>query len=132
MTRARVESVPADPRTARVLLAQAEEQLASARAPAVDNASAYTLVYQAVLKALIAVLLAQGARVTSGTGGHGVIISRAREHLPTLREKLRRVDFMRRTRHQLVYDVEEITDSERADGLTDARAVLDAVAERLA
>ena len=124
MTRARVERVPADAATARALVDQSESHLASARASGVDAESAYGLAYQAALKALIASLLAAGLRVTSGAGGHVVIIGEAQRLLDVPADTFDRLDRMRRTRHHLFYELDEVTASELDAGLTHADVIV--------
>jgi len=129
LNRARVDKVDADAVTARALVDQSRSHLASARATGVDAESAYCLSYQAALKALIATLLAAGLRVSAGAGGHIVIIDEAQRLLDLRAETSDRLDRMRRTRHHLFYELEEITDGELASGLADAEIVV-AAADR--
>jgi HEPN domain len=124
VTRARVEKIPADVATARALADQARSHLASARASGVDAESAYGLAYQAALKALIAALLAAGLRVTAGAGGHVVIITEAKPLVDVPGETFDRLDRMRRTRHQLFYELDEVTASELDAGLAHADAIV--------
>lgn len=129
MTRARAEKVTADPAAARRLLDQARRHMTSARADGVDAESAYGLTYQAALKAMIAVLTADGVRVTSGAGGHMVTLRETGTRLELDSSSLKRVDRMRRTRRTVFYDAGEISTQELAQALSDAATVL-AAAER--
>ena len=127
MTRARIEAVATDPPAAAKLLEQADRQLADAGSPGLSPESAYALAYQATLKGLIAALLAQGLRVSSGSGGHMVIIREAARVLGFERELSSRLDRMRRTRHATFYEVDEVSTAMVQSALADAAAVLDSV-----
>jgi uncharacterized protein (UPF0332 family) len=131
MTRARVERVEPDPDTAQQLLAQAREHLGSATAQGVDPQAGYGLCYQAALKAMVALLLSGGRRVTAGAGSHIVIIREALDELELSRATVNGIDHMRQARHRVFYDVLEITELEREGGLRDAATVIDAVGSRL-
>ncbi len=126
MTRARLQAVAADPAAAARLVEQARRQLADAEAPALSAESSYALTYQAVLKALIASLLAQGRRVSSGSGGHVVIIREGTRTLGLERELSSRLDRMRRTRHATFYDLDEVSAAMVRSALADATAVVEA------
>jgi len=125
MTRARVDAVAADPAAAAKLLQQAGRQLADARSSSLSPESAFALAYQAALKGLIAALLAQGLRVSSGSGGHVVIIREAARVLGFERELSSRLDRMRRTRHATLYEVDEVSAAMVQSALVDATAVID-------
>ena len=129
MTRAKVQHVEPDPVAATELLAQARSHLESARLDGIDSQSAYGIAYQAALKAMVATLLADGLRVGSGAGGHVVTIQRAGEHLDLDPAVASRVDHMRRTRHRVFYDGDEVSELELEGALTDADAVVAAAAE---
>ena len=126
MTRARVEGIAADPAAAVGLLDQARRQLVDAESPALSPESSYTLAYQAALKALIASLLAQGQRVSSGSGGHVVIIREGARALGLDQELSTRLDRMRRTRHATFYDLDEVSAGMVKSALADTAAVVEA------
>ncbi len=126
MTRARVEGVAADPAAAVRLLEQARRQLADAESPALSPESSFALAYQAALKTLIASLLAQGERVSSGSGGHVVIVREGTRALGLDRELSTRLDRMRRTRHATFYDLDEVSAAMVQSALADTAAVVEA------
>lgn len=124
MTRTHVQRVEADPLAAASLVEQASAHLRSARTEGVDAQSAYGLCYQAALKAMVAALLAAGQRVSSGAGGHVVTIREAESQLDLDRDVAARIDYMRRTRHRVFYDGDEVTELELEGALADAEAVV--------
>lgn len=132
MTRARPERVERDPARAKLLLRQASEHLASAHVAGVSAESAFALCYQAMLKAMVGALLAQGVRVTSGLAGHVVIIREASHLLDLDPQLVSRIDAMRRARNQLFYDVDEVTESQLSTALSDAKSAIDAAATTIA
>jgi hypothetical protein len=95
----------------------------------VDAQSAYGIAYQAALKAMVAALLADGLRVGSGAGGHIVTIKEAGERLDLDPAVASRIDHLRRTRHRIFYDGDEVSELELAGALEDASAVVAAAAE---
>ncbi len=126
MTDARVERVRPDQAAADRLIEQAEVHLASARLKGLDRESAYGICYQAALKGLVGVLLANGLRVTGGTGGHIVTIQEGAALLaldPATTDRLQR---MRRGRNRIFYGSREISETDLAGALADAKSVLDA------
>ena len=129
MTHAKVQQVEPDEAAAGELIAQAQTHLDSARIDGVDTQSAYGLAYQAALKAMVAALLANGLRVGSGAGGHIVTIQEARAQLDLDPAVASRIDHMRRTRHRVFYDGDEVSELELEGALSDAEAVLAAAAE---
>lgn len=131
MTRARGVDAPRDPVGAVRLLDQGRRTLASAGLEGVDADSGYGLAYQAALKAALALLRAHGRRVSAGSGGHVVVLAEAERLLPGHTDAVRRVDRMRRSRNQLVYDGEEVGDAERRQAVLDATVLLDLVATRM-
>jgi len=126
MTRARIEAVAADLVAAARLLEQARRQLTDAESPALSPESSYALAYQAALKALIASLLAQGQRVSSGSGGHVVSIREGARALGLDQELSTRLDRMRRTRHATFYDLDEVSAGMVKSALADTAAVVEA------
>jgi HEPN domain len=129
MTRAKVQRVEADLTAAAHLIEQSRAHLRSARVDGVDAQSAYGICYQAALKAMVAALVAEGRRVTSGAGGHVVTIQEAQARLDLDPSVLARIDHMRRTRHRVFYDGDEVSELELDGALDDAAAVVDAAAE---
>lgn len=129
MTRAKTQRVEPDSAAAAELIAQARAHLQSARIDGVDAQSAYGIAYQAALKAMVAALLADGTRVTSGAGGHIVTIQQAQIHLDLDPAVSSRIDHMRRTRHRVFHDGDEVSELELQGALTDADAVVAAAAE---
>ena len=129
MTRAKVQRVEPDRVAAAELIAQARTHLESARLDGIDAQSAYGIAYQAALKAMVAALLADGTRVTSGAGGHIVTIQEAQARLDLDPAVSSRVDHMRRTRHRVFYDGDDVSELELEGALRDAETVVAAVAE---
>jgi uncharacterized protein (UPF0332 family) len=129
VTRAKVQRVAPDRVAATELLAQARAHLGSARLDGIDAQSAYGIAYQAALKAMVATLLADGLRVGSGAGGHIVTIQQAGERLDLDPAVTSRVDHMRRTRHRVFYDGDEVSELELDGALADTEAVVAAAAE---
>lgn len=124
MTRSRIERVQPDADTAVRLLNQARRHLASAQAEGVDAESAYGLCYQAVLKALVATLTAAGKRASSGAGSHVVLLREAGRTLRLETALATRVDHMRRSRHGVFYEGDEISAAELRAALADATTVI--------
>ena len=131
MTRAKVQKVEPDRVAAAELIAQARAHLESARLEGVDAQSAYGIAYQAALKAMVAALLAGGLRVGSGAGGHIVTIREAGERLGLDPAVASRIDHLRRTRHRIFYDGDEVSELELEGALADAEAVVAAAAEAI-
>jgi uncharacterized protein (UPF0332 family) len=132
VTRAKVQRVEPDRVAAAELIAQARTHLESARLAGIDAQSAYGIAYQAALKAMVATLLSAGLRVGSGAGGHIVTIERAGAELDLDPAVASRIDHMRRTRHRVFYDGDEVSQLELDGALQDAQAVVAAAAEAVA
>lgn len=128
MTRAKIQRVEADAAAAAHLIEQSRAHLSSAHADGVDAQSAYGICYQAALKAMVARLLVDGLRVTSGAGGHIVTLQEAQDRLDLDPGVVARIDHMRRTRHRVFYDGDEVSELELDGALKDAAAVVDAAA----
>ncbi len=124
-----MQPVEPDRVAASELIAQARAHLESARLKGIDAQSAYGIAYQAALKAMVAALLADGLRVGSGAGGHIVTIKEAGERLDLDPGVSSRIDHMRRTRHRVFYDGDEVSELELDGALADAEAVVAAAAE---
>lgn len=131
MTRAKAQRVEPDRIAAADLIAQARAHLESARIDGVDAQSAYGIAYQAALKAMVAALLADGFRVGSGAGGHIVTIREAGERLDLDPAVAARIDHLRRTRHRVFYDGDEVSELELAGAVADAEVVVAAAAEAI-
>jgi uncharacterized protein (UPF0332 family) len=129
LTRAKVQKVVSDRVAASGLIVQARAHLESARLDGIDAQSAYGIAYQAALKAMVAALLADGLRVGSGAGGHIVTIKEAGERLDLDPAVAARIDHLRRTRHRVFYDGDDVSELELAGALADAEAVVAAAAE---
>jgi hypothetical protein len=119
---------------AKVMLAQASRYAASARLVLdSDPDGAYVLAYDAVRKALTAVLENQGIRPTS-RGGHIALIDAVRAQLdPPLGPTLRPADRMRSRRNRVEYpdaNVPPVTDGEVLETLPKVQAIL-ALAEKV-
>jgi hypothetical protein len=121
--------VSADTDAAARLVDQAERHLASAGAAGVDGESAFGLCYQAALKAMIA---ADGVRVSSGAGSHVVVLREARRRLVLGAATFDRIDLMRRTRHAVFYDADEVTAAELDAAKRDGRVLVEAAARFVA
>lgn len=128
MARAEVDVVRPDQRAAVALIQQARRQLQSALVEGVDAESSFGLSYQATIKALTGALIAVGRRVTAGESGHLVLIREARGRLGGDEALFDRLDRMRRTRHEVFYEVGEVSRRELDLAQRDARALIDLAA----
>lgn len=128
MTRAEVDAVRPDVAAAVTYIKQARQQLASARVEGVDAESSFGLAYQAAIKALNGALLASGPRVTAGEAGHLVLIREARGRLGGEQELFDRLDRMRRPRHRVFYEIDEVSSLELARAQQDADRLIDLAA----
>ena len=131
MTRAKAQRVEPDRIAAADLIAQARAHLESARIDGVDAQSAYGIAYQAALKAMVAALLADGLRVGFGAGGQIVTVREAAERLDLDPAAAARIDHLRRTRHRVFYDGDEVSELELEGAIADAEAVVAAAAEAI-
>ena len=128
MSRANVDLVHPDVGAAVAYVKQARQQLASARVDGVDAQSSYALSYQSAIKALTGALLADGRRVTAGESGHLVLIKEAKARMAGDESLFDRLDRMRRTRHDVFYELAEVSELELAGAQHDAHAIIDAAA----
>ena len=128
MTRASVDLVQRDVTAAVAFVKQARRQLARAQAAGVDPESSYALSYQASIKGLTGALLAVGRRVTAGESAHLVLIAEARSQIAGHETLFDRLDRMRRTRHDVFYELGEVSGLELKGALEDAAAIIDAAA----
>ncbi|MDR1077721.1 MAG: HEPN domain-containing protein [Propionibacteriaceae bacterium] len=86
------------------LLDQAAAHLITAReAAARDPEGAYSLVYDAARKALVALLENEGLRPTSRAGHHGIYLAVRAQLDPPLGQALRPFERMRRRRNEIEY-----------------------------
>jgi hypothetical protein len=128
MTRAEVDAVQPDLSAGVAFVKQARQQLNSAKIEGVDAQSSFGLAYQASVKALTGALIAVGRRVTAGEAGHLVLIGEARARIAGHDVLFDRLDRMRRTRHQVFYEIAEVSDYELGRALRDAEDVIDLAA----
>jgi hypothetical protein len=135
IARGELERVPASRDHAALLLGQAHQHLASARAIAgSDPTGAYQLLYDAARKALAAVLENQGLRATS-RGGHIAVLDAVSAQLdPPLGPILRPFDRLRRRRNQAEYPIADRPDFRAEDvdrDLPKVQEIVDAAAKVL-
>jgi len=129
LTRARLEPVEPDRVAAERLLARARASLEGAQLEGLNAEDGYGLCYQAALKAMIATLVAGGARVSSGAGGHVVLVDETSRRLSLGPEVTDRLHRMRRTRHGVFYEADEVSAVELQAALDDATSLVQAAAE---
>lgn len=129
MTRAEVDAVRPDQQAAVAFIRQARRQLRSALLAGVDAESSFALAYQATIKGLTGALIAVGRRVTAGEAGHLVLIREARMRIGGDDVLFDRLDRMRRTRHQVFYEVAEVSRRELESAQRDAQALIDLSAQ---
>jgi uncharacterized protein (UPF0332 family) len=132
--RRELEQVPAGAELADRLLTMANQHLSSAELlAATDPYMAYSAAYDAIRKALCAILQMQGLRATT-SGGHLAVVHAVQAQFgPSFGTILRPVDRIRVTRHDAEYPGETTyvdEDAVLAD-LPNARAVVDAAAKVL-
>jgi hypothetical protein len=95
---------------------------------AVDNESAFILLYSAVHKALGAALLAVGLRVGSGERGHVVLIQEAKKQLGSEHAQLlTRLDRARRKRNNVSYETQTVAEAELKSMTADTLKTLETV-----
>jgi len=122
-----LQRVPPSRDRADQLLRQSTTHLETARAAAdQDTEGAYSLVYDAARKALVALLENQGLRPTSRAGHHGTYLAVRAQLDPPLGTKLRPFERMRRRRNEIEYpsfiepsltSTDVIEDSQAAEAL---------------
>ncbi len=101
----RIETVPADKRSAAARLAKAAQHLKTALAlVSVDNDVAYTALYDAARKAVTAHMLAYGLRVPSGPGAHEAVGIYGIERIPDATGSIHQYQRLRRTRNKSEYN----------------------------
>lgn len=127
----RIETVPADVRAAAALVEEARRHLTSAAAIAsTDPNGAYSLLYDAVRKALTAHMLARGYRVAGGRlGGHEAVVRYAEASLSEdpYSEHVAQLDRMRRARNRSEYGLATFGARQLETDLEHARAIVAAV-----
>ncbi len=125
-----IESVAADPETARIELGQARLHVESAAEIAErDPVAAFAIGYDAIRKALSAHMRNRGYRVTRGKGRHArtgryaiaaIDDARVEEHLEAF-------DELRQLRNQSAYDALLLDHNDVTDALARADAIINAV-----
>jgi len=101
----RPEQVPADRNAALTRLEVAETHLVTAGAlVAVDNDVAYTALYDAARKAIVAHMLANGLRTPARMGAHEAVGIYAQEAIPDPTGSMAQFQQMRRRRNKSEYD----------------------------
>ncbi len=112
-----LEMVPPDAKSALRWVKDAERHLAgAARIADLDPTGSYVLCYDGARKAIAAVLLAYGYRVTSKPGAHAAV-ARVAESLaanPNERSRLRGLERMRRSRNKAEYGIRTFSAKELA------------------
>ena len=101
----RLEHVPADRTAALTRLQVAETHLVTAAAlVTVDNDVAYTALYDAARKAIVAHMLANGLRAPARMGAHEAVGIYANESIPDPAGSMTQFQQMRRRRNKSEYD----------------------------
>ncbi|GAA1865476.1 HEPN domain-containing protein [Myceligenerans crystallogenes] len=130
-----LQRVPASREQADFLLEQARLHASAARDLAMtDPALAYTALYDAARKSLVAVLANQGLRPTSSGGHIATHEAVAAQLVPPLGQVLRPFDLIRRTRNQNEYPDFDGPHAEKDDVLEDlpkAEKIIDMAARVL-
>lgn len=127
MTGAKIVQVPVDVAAAYRHIAVAVRMFGDSELDSLSNEARYTLAYDAARNAIAAVLRASGKRVTVGARAHVVMFVAARsllgaEHI----DAVRRLDDMRRIRHEIEYDTRDVSRAEVDAMRTPAQAIIDA------
>lgn len=130
-----IERVKADAGAARRNLVAAEAHLRTAETVAsVDSTGAFTLAYDAMRKAIVAHMGANGFRVTGRPGAHERTGRYARAALDEhgIDEHLARFDDLRRLRNKTEYEAVIVAEGTVVDAVAHARAIVEAVQRDLA
>ncbi|WP_251149761.1 HEPN domain-containing protein [Cellulosimicrobium sp. Marseille-Q4280] len=127
----RLQTVHPSTEHAALLVEQAEQHLRTAALVVdVDPAGAFTMLYDAARKSMVAVLATQGLRPTA-RGGHRVVQDVLEAQLgPDGRTVVRRFRELRLRRHDSEYpdlDSQPVTSNQAREGLEDARSVVAAM-----
>ena len=132
----RIELIPPDAHAASTLLEEAARHLTSAAAIAsTDPNGAYSLLYDAVRKAVTAHMRARGYRVAGGRlGGHEALVRYAESSLSEgpYSEHVAQLDRMRRARNRSEYELATFGARQLETDLQHARAIVAAVQANLA
>jgi hypothetical protein len=131
----RLERVPIDIRRTNALLREAAQHVVSARALAdQDPQGAYTLVYDALRKAIVGHMAAEGIRPTSAQGAHAAVMLYAEAELVGVVDPgvLADLDRMRRTRNRAEYDARPIGEQELTHDIGLVNRIVQAVIEEIA
>lgn len=133
MSPAAVDIVQADQRAAVKYIKQARTQFASAKALGnTDRESSYALCYQAAIKALTGMLLSSGRRISAGESGHVLLIRESKSLLVEQDDLLSRFDLMRRVRHQIFYDLDEVSVEDLVGAQKDVEEITRSAAGQIA
>lgn len=130
-----VERVRTDIGAARRNLLAANAHLRTAETVASDDSTgAFALAYDAMRKAIVAHMGANGFRVTGRPGAHQRTGRYARAALVghDIEEHLAAFDDLRRLRNKTEYDAVVVTEAAVVDAVAHARAIVDAVERDLA
>ena len=133
MSRAELESVPADSRRSQDFLAQAHRFLEDADRKGVHLESAVVLYWNACISAMDAILTGAGYRVGTGDHAHALRVEAAGSLLGDgYRDLIERLDEWRRQRHNVSYAAVTPSASVVAAIQADARDIVAAAATHLA
>ncbi|MCL2784339.1 MAG: HEPN domain-containing protein [Propionibacteriaceae bacterium] len=118
-----LQLVPASKLRADQLLLQANAHVTTAlQVASSDPEGAYSLVYDAARKALVALLENQGLRPTSRAGHHGTYLAVRSQLDPPLGKQLRPFERLRRRRNEIEYPDFESPSVTSEDIIEDAQA----------
>jgi hypothetical protein len=126
----RIERVPANPARARSLLAQSVKHLESAAALAASDPSlAYVALYDAVRKAVLGHMLANGFRELARPGAHRAVVDYAIAVLgdSAATDAVSRLDRLRRNRNRAEYESWEPSARAVNSDLNHARTIVSLV-----
>jgi len=130
----KLRRVAPDPETAAAELAIARRHIVSAETIMVDDATlAFTALYDAMRKAIVAHMRSRGYRVTRGTGAHaktGAYARAALDHLE-IDSHLDEFDALRDLRNQSEYEALHVDVAEVRDTAEHVRAIVEAIGEDL-
>lgn len=128
-----VKKQPIDFRQIELILKKAETSLASSRNLIdQDPESAFTLAYESMLKASMALMFSKGYRPRVQLGHHKTLVNFSRNVLgDALSEMTDTYDKMRGKRNRVVYDVAIVSENEAQTGLKTAEEYLAAVRQKI-
>jgi hypothetical protein len=130
----KIRATPPDPETARVELDLARRHIGSAeKIMANDPTLAFTALYDAMRKAIVAHMRSRGYRVTRGAGVHAKTGEYALAALDQLGigDDLDEFDTLRDLRNQSEYDATRVDVADVREALKHVRAIVEAVARDL-